>query len=132
MKTSHNLIYQHFQQLRDTYPALEGSEDPIPADFNGFCEKFFYNWKPHNHSMRLNPLGFDLFSKIYHYWQYQLPEEGFHFFQNGHVIVGLQRHMTTPYFYNNRHFFVFDQDIALEIEIVGQNLDHWVNSFLKK
>lgn len=131
MTPHHQLVFDHFQKIKHSNPVLDQiTADPIPNTCDEFFARLMHQWNSRNPSWRLNPTGFLIFSKIYHYYQFPLPEQGDLFFQHGRVLVGLHRRLRSPYYWDRKHFYVFDQEIALEIEMVGKDLEHWCSSFL--
>ena len=69
--------------------------------------------------------------KIFRHYSFDTPDSHMLWMNQPWILVGLSRHMKSPYHVDPGCLTVFDAEVALEIEMCGQDLMHWAHSFLK-
>jgi hypothetical protein len=126
---AHELLWQHVQPLLSHVENTELSLKDLTKD--QFFGALMHQWHGRSNTWRLNAKGLCVCKKIYKYYQFDLPDHTEPFLNQGWVLVGLHRHMQSPYGWDARRFHVFDSKIALEIEMCGGDLSLWAQSFLK-
>jgi len=90
----------------------------------------FKNYTDNYPSLRLTPEGFKLIGSIYEKWSFPIDEAADAQLQTGKMILGLHRHVKAPYYWDRKTFYVFDNQYALEIQMVQGDFRHWCSSFL--
>lgn len=106
--------------------------DQIPYDHvHHMCEKIVHHGAAGAQSGRLTEEGAEFLKKIYKYNEFDLPESLIPWTQQPRVLVGLRRHMRSPYYWDCNKFTVFDREVCLEIEMCSGDLRLWATSFWK-
>lgn len=87
-----------------------------------------YQWHQSARTWRLNKEGCDLLKQLFTSYVYDTPDTEQIWINQPRVLLGLARHMKSPYHVDHRCLTVFDNQVALEIEVCDRDLDLWSKS----
>jgi hypothetical protein len=122
----HDVIYDHFCKLcvDHTKPHIENFD--YIQDKSKFLKACFLNYQEYRASLRLTPLGLTILKHMYECWSWDLTWEDQDLLKKGSVLVRLNNHVKSPYHWDNRKFYVFDSESALEYELVSRSFSAWI------
>lgn len=92
-------------------------------------KEIMHQWHDSSKTWRLNTEGILELKKIFSSYAYDTPDTPQIWINQPRVLVGLHRHMKSPYHVDHRCLTVFDNRIAMEIEVCARDLQHWSLSF---
>lgn len=104
------------------------SQMPI-NNTHGLCKVLFHNYTSMHPSLRLTSVGWQVLNKIYQYWSCPLPEDWYMLVNQGHVLLKFKNTIPAPYYWDQKNFHVFDSHTAFEMQMVGNDLKAWLNTF---
>jgi len=122
----HEQIHAHFLELCAQGDSTVGAEHV--HDMADFCKICFQNYTPQNHSLKLTALGHTIMQKMYECWSMDLDENALCVLNKGQTLLLLHKKMKAPYYWNNRKFFVYHSEHALEYEMVSRDFTAWIHS----
>ena len=122
----HEQIHAHFLQLCAEGDSTNGLE--TVHDVNSFCRNCFQNYTRQYPSLKLTPIGHTIMQKMYECWKLTLEVDHFILLKKGSTLLLLHNKMKAPYYWDNRNFYVYHSEHALEYEMVSRDFSAWIHS----
>lgn len=131
MTNTHQQIYQHFlQKLGQTETEFFSTHSAMrELEYEGFCKYMFQNWTPSQPSFHLTNIGFVILSRMYQTWRFTLDQQPPNLFNTAKTCLFLRRHVTSPHYWDKKWFYLFNSELALELEMAAGDLSTWIEMF---
>lgn len=125
----HDIIFEKVSEILKTNPHNWDFANMKLDTRDQLCKLLFHNYTQLHPSMRLTSVGFIVLRQSYQYWSCPLPEDWSRMANQGHVLLKFQKTIPAPYYWDQKNFYVFHSHTALEMQIVGNDLHAWCNTF---
>lgn len=128
MTTVHDQIHAQFVHM---------CEQPDPDfvhtfmdvhDKHYFLKTCFLNCAGSHMGLRLTGIGHTILKHMYECWSWPIPEADRPLLNRGYTLVQLHTKMQAPYYWDNKHFYVYHSEHAMEYEMVSRDFSSWLRS----
>lgn len=100
---------------------------PDIHDREHFLKSCFLNYHTNNPSLRLTTMGNEYLKQMYDHAKWELSMSDVDLLKIGHTIIKIHRRIKAPYYWNQRYFYMYSTENAMEYELVARDFEAWIN-----
>jgi hypothetical protein len=128
---THQRIFDDFStKLQGTDSVFSTTHGAMSTlEYEDFCRYMFQNWTLSQPSFRLTNIGYVILSRMYQCWRFGLDKTPPGEFATARTQVFLRRHVPSPHYWDHRWFYLFDNELAMELEMAQGDFKLWMEMF---